>query len=40
MLATFSTSRTGFAEAGELAVLIDNEQLASSDRRMQEKGLS
>jgi len=36
--ATFFTTMTDFAEPGELAVFIDDEQIASIERRMQEKG--
>ena len=35
---TFFTTMTDFAEPGELAVFIDDEQIASIERRMQEKG--
>ena len=36
--ATFFTTMTDFAEPGDLAVFIDDEQLASIERKMQEKG--
>ncbi|MEE9318767.1 MAG: class I poly(R)-hydroxyalkanoic acid synthase [Rhodospirillales bacterium] len=36
--ATFFTSMIDFEDAGELAVFIDEEQLASLDEKMQEKG--
>jgi polyhydroxyalkanoate synthase len=36
--ATFLTTMTDFAEAGELAVFIDEEQLASLEEKMHERG--
>jgi polyhydroxyalkanoate synthase len=36
--ATFLTALTDFEEAGELGVFVDEEQLASLERKMQEKG--